>query len=126
MKNAFWLLALGWAALIWGAVIHRRAELEYKLVQDCLMLERGRSSLLQDELAELARKPTYEQGYRDAVIRAGTPDSPGSYKDGYYAGFLAAGDGGYSDGYHAAIEQFGHKEHPRAKLPVVAKVGGDK
>ena len=126
MKYAFLLLAAGWGMLIWGAVIHRKAESEYRILQDSLLIERGRSALLQDELAELSRRPTYEQGYRDAIIRAGTPEAPGNYKDGYYAGFLAVGDGGYADGYHAALEQFGNKENPRAKLPNAVSMGGKK
>jgi len=126
MKAAYYLLAAGWAALIWGAAVHRKAETEYRILQESLLVERGRAALLQDEVSELSRRPTYEQGYRDAIIRAGTPDAPGNYKDGYFAGFLAVGDAGYADGYHAALEQFGHKENPRAKLPTAVSMGGQK
>lgn len=126
MKAAYYLLVAGWAALIWGAAVHRKAESEYRILQESLLIERGRAALLQDEVGELSRRPTYEQGYRDAIIRAGTPEGPGNYKDGYFAGFLAVGDAGYADGYHAAIEQFGHKENPRAKLPTAVSMGGTK
>jgi|APGre2960657404_1045060.scaffolds.fasta_scaffold32638_2 hypothetical protein len=126
MKTAYYLLVVGWGALIWGASIHGKAESEHRILQESLMIERGRSALLQDEIGELSRRPTYEQGYRDAIIRAGTPEAPGNYKDGYYAGFLSVADAGYADGYHAALEQFGHKENPRAKLPLAVSMEGKK
>jgi hypothetical protein len=80
--------------------------------------ETQRSQLLYDELNEIKydylMKPTYNEGYRDAIIRMGTPNQPGSYRDGYYAAFLALGNSGYSDGYHAAIAQYGF---PKTELP---------
>lgn len=80
--------------------------------------ETQRSQLLYDELNEIKydylMKPTYNEGYRDAIIRMGTPTQPGSYRDGYYAAFLALGNSGYSDGYHAAIAQYGF---PKTELP---------
>lgn len=126
MKYAFLLLIAGWGALIWGAVVHRKSESEFRFLQEVIIIERGRSAILQDELAEISRKPTYEQGYRDAIIRAGTPEMPGNYKDGYYAGFLSVADGGYADGYHAAVEQFGSRENPRVKLPSAVSMEGKK
>ena len=76
--------------------------------------EASRSRLLQDDLYEISSKPTYQEGYRDAVIRAGTPTHSGAYRDGYYAAFLALGDTSYADGYHAAILQFGY---PKTDVP---------
>lgn len=76
--------------------------------------EGARARLLQDDLYEISFKPTYQEGYRDAVIRAGTPTHSGAYKDGYYAAFLALGDSNYADGYHAAILQFGY---PKTDVP---------
>jgi hypothetical protein len=80
--------------------------------------ESQRSKLLSDELNEIKydylMKPTYNEGYRDAIIRMGTPTQPGSYRDGYYAAFLALGNSGYSDGYHAAIAQYGF---PKSEVP---------
>lgn len=80
--------------------------------------ESERSKLLTDELNEIKyeslSKPTYNEGYRDAIIRMGTPTQPGSYRDGYYAAFTALGNASYADGYHAAIAQYGF---PKAELP---------
>jgi hypothetical protein len=124
MKYAFLLLAAGWGALIWGAVVHKKAESEFRLLQEVIVIERGRSAILQDELAEMSRRPTYDQGYRDAIIRAGTPQAPGAYQDGYRAAFAALGDNSYAEGYHAALEQFGTKDQPNARLPKTVSMGG--
>lgn len=65
--------------------------------------------VLKDELYTERTKPTYENGYRDAIIRAGFPSGSGSYKDGFDAARKLYGDGSWATGYHTAIEQFGWK-----------------
>lgn len=65
--------------------------------------------ILKDELYTERSKPTYENGYRDAIVRAGFPSGNGSYKDGFDAARKLYGDGSWATGYHTAIEQFGWK-----------------
>jgi len=64
--------------------------------------------LLKDQLREyefkLTTARTYEDGYRDAVIRAGG----GSYGDGFNAAKSIYENENYADGYHNAIAQFGY------------------
>lgn len=64
-------------------------------------------NLLQDQLREyefkLSSAPTYNDGYRDALVRT----QAGSYKDGYEAAQIVYKTGNYQDGYHNAIDQFG-------------------
>ena len=67
------------------------------------------------ELAEARRAPTYDMGYRDAIIRMGGPQQPGSYQDGWDAALKTINYDNYADGYHAAISQFGYTQTPNAK-----------
>lgn len=69
--------------------------------------------ILKDEIYQkeraLAERPTYEQGYKDALVRVGGPQTPGAYQDGWDDAMKIYGtDNGYADGYHAAIKQFGY------------------
>ncbi len=66
--------------------------------------------VLKDELYTERSKPTYEQGFHDAVVRAGIPAGSGAYRDGFDAAKKLYGDGSWATGYHTAIEQFGWKE----------------
>lgn len=66
--------------------------------------------ILKDEISTLNRKPTYEQGYRDALVRIGGPTQPGAYQDGWEAAMKVVGEGTYADGYHSAIQQFGYQK----------------
>ena len=69
--------------------------------------------ILKDEIYQkeraLAERPTYEQGYKDALVRVGGPQSPGAYQDGWDDAMkIYASENSYADGYHAAIKQFGY------------------
>ena len=65
--------------------------------------------ILKEELADLLAKPTYEQGYKTALIRVGGPQNPGAYQDGWDdAAKIFNNKNSYADGYHAAVEQFGY------------------
>lgn len=77
------------------------------LVNSILTVERN---ILKDEISQLEHKPTYEEGFKDAIIRMGGPQTPGSYLDGWDAAIKVIGDSGYADGYHAAIQQFGYQK----------------
>jgi hypothetical protein len=75
--------------------------------------------LLQQELATERAKPTYDEGFRDALLRRGGPNQPGSYKDGYEAAIKLMGNKGYADGYHNAIEQFGYQTEGKEITPKI-------
>jgi len=62
------------------------------------------------EIRELEIKPSYNDGYKDALIRIGGPNNPGAYQDGWDAAMKVAGEGGYANGYHAAIQQFSYQK----------------
>ena len=64
--------------------------------------------ILKDEIATQDRKPTYEQGYKDALVLIGGPQTPGAYQDGWDDAMKVYFDASYADGYHAAIQQFGY------------------
>lgn len=100
-----------------------RSNSEFSNLKILSDIESERSRLLADELNEIkyefSFKPTYSEGYRDAIIRMGTPTQPGSYRDGYYAAFIALGDASYADGYHAAISQYNFPDKPLPPIPPV-------
>jgi len=82
------------------------------LVNSILTLERN---ILKDEISQLESKPSYEEGFNDAIIRMGGPQNSGSYLDGWDAAIKVIGDSGYADGYHAAIKQFGYQKMGETK-----------
>lgn len=100
--------------------VHQRFEMK----ELSLQAERSRSVNLYDEVSalryKLSDRPTYLDGYRDAILRAGVPNSPGSYKDGFYAAFTMMGEGSFLDGMNVARAQFGL---PQILLPNKETVG---
>lgn len=74
--------------------------------------------ILKDEIYTLEHKANYEDGYKDAIFKMGSPQNPGAYQDGWEAAMKIVGEGGYASGYHAACHQFGYKD---AKYYLVSK-----
>ena len=70
--------------------------------------------ILKDEIYAERSKPTYENGYRDAILRAGSPSGSGAYRDGWEACAKLYTDGSWTSGYHTALEQFGWKNESTA------------
>jgi len=92
-----------------------RIENENDRLESRTMIEDERTRLLTDQLKDVEGKlreaefqltirPTYENGYRDALVRS----ESGSFTDGYAAAKLVFNNATYVDGYHNAIEQFGY------------------
>lgn len=105
-KNTLVLVvALGWVTAVWYLTIPPRQQLSYRAqaLEHSLEIEKQRCQLLNDELLEIRSRRTYEDGYRDALLKAENSDHAS----------------GYVDGYHAAIRQFGHA----APAPAIAKGG---
>ena len=120
-KNLWFLATAGLAVGGFSAYKHWDAEAEnhrLNLVNSILTLERN---ILKDEISQLENKPSYEEGFNDAIIRMGGPQTPGSYSDGWDAAIKVIGDGGYADGYHAAIKQFGYQKMGETKRWMVPK-----
>lgn len=76
--------------------------------------------ILKDEIYEYEQKPTYENGYKDALIRVGGPNTPSAYQDGWDDAMKVVAEGGYANGYHAAIQQFGYQK-PDASRWLIAE-----
>ena len=116
MRKNLWFLAIGSAAVgcfsfykFWD---QKSENYRLSLVNSILSMERN---ILKDEISQLENKPTYEEGFKDAIIRMGGPQTPGSYLDGWDAAIQVIGDSGYADGYHAAIKQFGYQKMGETK-----------
>ena len=69
---------------------------------------RYENGMLMSEINILESNPKYNDGYRDAIIKIGGPQSPGSYQDGWDAAIRVLGDNSYVQGYHNAIKQFNY------------------
>jgi hypothetical protein len=78
---------------------------QYKMQAERLAYE---NNMLLGEINIMESKPGYNDGYRDAVVKIGGPQSPGSYQDGWDAAIRVLDDGSYTAGYHTAIKQFGY------------------
>jgi hypothetical protein len=127
MRNWTMLLFLvGWATALWFFSMRPLFNLEMRtsVAESSLRFEMQRGQLLNDEISELRSRPTYEDGYRDAVIRAGAPENASTYKDGYEAALLVVGDATYAEGYHAAIKQFGFPARPNQAIAKARKENG--
>lgn len=71
---------------------------------------RFENSIIYNDLRYLESTPNYEDGYRDAIIKMGGPQTAGSYLDGWNAAFKVIGANNYAEGYHTAIKQFGYTQ----------------
>ncbi|MEI8270803.1 MAG: hypothetical protein WCG45_05565 [bacterium] len=75
------------------------------------VITKAENRILKDEVTELDRRPTYENGYKDALIRKGGPNDKGDYQNGWEDAMkLATKDSSYADGYHQAIQQYGYQK----------------
>lgn len=80
------------------------------------------NNILKDEIRSFEAKPTYDQGYKDALIRVGGPQNPGAYQDGWDDAFKVVDEGGYAEGYHAAIQQFGYEKNTNQKRWLIPEI----
>ena len=107
MKNAAWIgIGILTVANVVGAFINVNYNQELKLKN---VLFEAECRVLAGEVRQMAHTAstaqTYEEGYRDALIRMGG-EAKGTYADGYAAATTLYRSANYADGYHAAIGQF--------------------
>lgn len=100
-----WILASLLAAATCYAVVRDIESRQLKMQSDSLSYD---NNMLLGEINIIQRQPNYNDGYRDAIIKMGGPQGPGSFKDGWDAAIKVLGDGSYTSGYHTAIKQFGY------------------
>ena len=108
MKNSS-LIFLACSTLVLG-LLYIEKRWDYRRLEASHFLQTQQVELLRDECNEyefqLTNSPTYEQGYRDALLKR----SAGNYSDGYKdARMVYDREDKYAQGYHAAIEQFGYQ-----------------
>ena len=100
------------SAIIVGLVYYAyTGKQENQRLQLLNIINQAENRVLKTEIHALEQnaKPSYEDGYKDALIKAGRPTAPGAYQDGYEAAMKIVGEGGYAEGYHAAIKQFNYQ-----------------
>lgn len=73
------------------------------------------NSILTNEIRSLEISPSYDDGYRDAIIKMGGPQSAGSYQDGWTAAVKVLASNTYAEGYHTAVKQFGYTKDGNTK-----------
>jgi hypothetical protein len=123
------VLAVGTSVVTIGYVLSNQHILNQKLIlaENKIFLSDKSNQLLEEEVNDLqysiSTAKTYEEGYRDALVRLNNPKM-GTFDEGYEAAKTVYGKGAYTDGYHAAIEQLSYasnnvelKECPLGKSP---------
>lgn len=85
-----------------------------KITNDIYLAEHR---ILKDEIAEHEKKPTYEQGCKDTLIKMGANGTEG-WNNGYDAAVSLLANSSYSDGYHQAIFQFGYQKPDTSRFLV--------
>lgn len=112
IKSMLGFLVLVGVIIALGVFIYNVKQ-ENQRLQLLTIINQAENRVLKSEIHSLERaaetKPTYEDGYKEALLRAGRPNHPGAYQDGYEAALKVVGDGSYSEGYHTAIRQFGYQ-----------------
>lgn len=78
------------------------------LLADELRIQQEQIEDLARQVVEAKQNPSYQDGYRDAIVRIGGPQTPGAYQDGWDDALKTVNYEGYADGYHTAIKQFGY------------------
>ncbi len=73
-------------------------------------LSREEIRLLTYEKDELEKRPTYEQGMKDQLIKMGGPQNPGAYQDGFDDAQKLFANEDYKSGYHVCCQQFGYQK----------------
>ena len=79
--------------------------------------------ILKEEISSLERKPTYEDGCRDTIIKIGGPQTPGAYRDGWDDAIKTLDTRNYADGYHAAVQQFGYMKTTNSRWLIAENEG---
>lgn len=81
-----------------------------RLLADELRIQQEQIEDLARQVVDAKQKPSYESGYKDAIVRMGGPQTPGAYQDGWDDALKTMNYEGYADGYHTAIKQFGYSK----------------
>jgi len=106
MNLKYWLLPIVGICLVGSYAAYKDYESSHHKEQVSFL--KYENYMLLGEISVLESRPNYNDGYRDAIIKMGGPQSPGSYQDGWDAANKVLGDKSYSQGYHNAIKQFGY------------------
>lgn len=107
MKAAAWI---GLGILTVGNIVAGMVNTNYnqELKLKCVLSD-AHCQVLQGEVRQMehtaSTAQTYDEGYRDALIRMGG-DAKGTYADGYAAAVMLYKGKSYTEGYHNAIGQF--------------------
>lgn len=72
--------------------------------------------ILEQEIREKTNCPTYDDGYKDAILRS-CGNWGGDYQAGWRDAYKLLDGRSYSDGYHACLEQFHFNAHGREIVP---------
>lgn len=108
------LLVVGAAFIAaFGFSMYKQLELNQLRYENTTI--RFENSMISNEIRAIESMPNYNDGYRDAIVKIGGPQSAGSYQDGWDAAFKVIGSSSYSEGYHTAIKQFGYTKDGNTK-----------
>ncbi|RTK94081.1 MAG: hypothetical protein EKK64_09245, partial [Neisseriaceae bacterium] len=96
--NLYFIVPLLGLVFILGYETYHVSRLNQVLSLDNV-ITKAENRILKDEVTELDRRPTYENGYKDALIRKGGPNDKGDYQNGWEDAMkLVTKDSTYADG----------------------------
>lgn len=123
MKTA-WIIAgiFGTFACISGYGYYSKDKANQKLALDNIIYV-AENRILKEEISSLERKPTYEDGCRDTIVKIGGPQTPGAYRDGWDDAIKTLDTRNYADGYHTAIQQFGYAKTTNSRWLIAENEG---
>ena len=105
---------------------HYKMILENNTLSWSVTIYEAENRLLEQELNAIERKPSYDDGCRDTIVKIGLPNA-GCYRDGWIDATKIIDGQDYSRGYHQAIAQFGYQTNnkeligPPESLPDMKK-----
>ena len=97
-------------ALVCVSALSYRQSLQNDALRTICKLSDDEIRILTYELKEERQKPSYEDGYKSALIKLGGPQQPGDYYSGWDDAQKLFQNESYQTGYHNAISQFGYQK----------------
>lgn len=98
--------------------LYVKLSFETERIKTVLAIEAKQNVLLQNLCRDYEYKisitKTYDDGYRDALVKMSNPTS-GNFQEGFEAAKLVYGSGSYTEGYHNAVAQFGYNREDIVK-----------
>lgn len=102
------VIALSICCVILSGITYRTS-LQNDALRTIVRLGDDEIRILTYELKEEKSKPTFDDGYKTALIKSGGPNQGGQYQEGWDDAQKIFLNEGYQTGYHNCLTQFGYQ-----------------